>query len=242
VVVVGICRANDLTDLLTTWWNIAEGKFVSARKHDDWVPLWVKKSGLVNLVVKGVAPRVISWYKSDSGAGSSALESTARTALRPNLAGNLPAPSTDHAAPLSLDPAAAAGSPQEKIAWVMKAWAHQAALRGYRLVLMPIPDASEVHGAASEGLLESIAAIRSVFLEAARNAAVAVIDPVEVLWEGAGRARTCTSSWRPSQQDGSSSARLVARGTYTQLGPAVAKPAGITPLAPAYPVICRSTS
>jgi hypothetical protein len=63
----------------------------------------------------------------------------------------------------------------------MKAWAHEAASRGYRLVLLPIPDAAEVHGAASEGQPAGFAGVRSAFLEAAGNAAVAVVDPLEAL-------------------------------------------------------------
>jgi hypothetical protein len=184
VVVVGVCLSNDLSDLSTTRWNVADGKLVSAEKQNDWVPLWVKKSALVNLLVKGVAPRVVSWFKGGSGAGSTAAEPVARTESRPGAAPGLPShpePSGERAAPPSLPPAASSGSPQEKIAWVMKAWAHEAGLRGYRLVLMLIPDAAEVHAAAGEGALENIGEIRAVFLEEARKAAVAVVDPSEVL-------------------------------------------------------------
>jgi len=198
VVVVGVCLANDLSDLSTTRWNIADGKLVSAEKRNDWVPLWVKKSALVNLLVKGVAPRVIGGLEGGGDAASpapqaSVSQSAARTESPPSVApaltslpslpdpAHLPESAGEPAAPPSLDPASSDWSPQQKIAWVMKAWAREAALRGYRLVLLLIPDASEVHGAAGEAPPENVAGIRAAFLDEARNAAVAVIDPAEAL-------------------------------------------------------------
>lgn len=183
-VVVGVCLSNDLADLALTRWRMAGERLIAIEKGNDWVPVWVKRSGLVNLVVKGVVPRL----RADGPGNGEAAGARQSPCV-------LPAPraatrAAGSAAPESRNPpvkAVAALSPAERAAWVMQAWSRHASASGYALTLLLIPDAEEVQWPTRSDLLASRARVREVFADAAGRAGVRILDPVAAM-----RAHVCS--------------------------------------------------
>jgi hypothetical protein len=176
LVLVGVSLSNDLDDLRTTTWRISEARLASVRKLNEYVPLWLKRSGLVNLLVKGAWPRIQSLI---------ARPRTVKAQREPNSACSLPdepyrpPPPTRRAsqAPPELKLSAENWSEKEKADWVAKAWAHDADAKRYRLGLLLIPDREEVQGTFSEGKIRHLQFIRSVFSRAAESAGLEILDP-----------------------------------------------------------------
>jgi hypothetical protein len=189
LVLVGVCLSNDLGDLALTSWRIAEGDLASARKNNDWVPIWVKKSGLVNLVVKDTIPRIRSWL-----AGSPSEDARIKAERKPACEFPTPAPGTRPAAkpPSSPPPVlredALAWSAKEQVAWLLHAWSRHAARSGYELVLLLVPGAHEIRWETSLGELAVHAQTRATFADAAAKVGVRVLDPVVAM-----RTHSCES-------------------------------------------------
>ena len=177
LVLVGVCLSNDLDDLDITTWRISDGGLASVGKKNSMnVPLWIKESGLANLLVKGVWPRI-----QDLLARAEALQAR----QEPNSVCSLPeepyrAPSPQRrvsSVPPALNPSAENWSAEEKAEWVAKAWAHDADAKRYGLKLLFIPDREEVQGTYSEEKIRRLQFIRSVFSKAATSEGLEILDP-----------------------------------------------------------------
>lgn len=174
IVIVGVSLSNDLGDLGATLWNISDGRLVGLKKSNDWVPLWVKKSGLVNLLVKGMIPKIKAFRHAKSV--SDKMRSPCEFPL-PISAGHLSEEKINRDPP-ALDTEAEGWSAEQKAEWIMQAWSHDAAKYGYQLIMLFIPDAEEVQWDTTEQRLSSRTSIRSVFASVATKARIIILDPV----------------------------------------------------------------
>jgi lysophospholipase L1-like esterase len=179
-VIAGVCLSNDLVDLGETRWRVVNGHLEGLHKHDDWVPLFVKQSALVNLLVKSVVPelraallqRRLPWNPSPLG-----LRSTCELLANPSA--SRPARAFDGSAPPLEASKAARWPPRQRALWVAAAWQEHARAQGYVLALLLIPDAEEVQWDTTPERLAQRAAVREVFAEAAEAAGIQVLDPLE---------------------------------------------------------------
>lgn len=176
LVIVGVSLPNDLDDLGTTTWSISDGRLVSIRKLNEYVPLWIKKSGLVNLFVKRAWPRI---QNLTAGPRTPKAEGELNSVCSlPEEPYRPPSPKRRASwAPSEINLSAENWSETEKAEWVAKAWSEDADAQRYRLKLLFIPDREEVEGTSSEGSIRRLQFIRSVFAQAAASAGLEILDP-----------------------------------------------------------------
>ncbi len=190
-VVVGVCLSNDLSDLDLTRWRVSDGELVALAKRDDWLPHWLRKSALVNLLVKGVAPE-IRRLSGSAGTSTEVLESPCRLAaekLHERVTSPPAAPPSAAPPPASIETGndratrspSPSHSPRPKIDWIQRAWAGHADRSGYELTILLIPDAEEVQWPTSPGRLGRRASTRALFSEAARLHSIEVLDPLAAM-------------------------------------------------------------
>jgi hypothetical protein len=181
-VIIGICLDNDLGDLGLTLWTVSEGRLESITKNNDWVPAWVKMSGLVNLLVKSAVPRLREFWSHlfvNGEAGASLTLAPVCTLPPPIAAGAYGAvvPSLDRPVRVDFGPPAPT-QPAERVETLMRALATEAQENDYKLTILLIPSAQEVQWDTSPNTLEERAGIRKVFSGAAERAGLRVVDPV----------------------------------------------------------------
>lgn len=175
LVLVGVGLSNDLDDLGTTTWKSSDGQLASVGKVNEYVPLWIKKSGLVNLFVKGLWPQVQSLMARPGTLKEQKHNSICSLPEEPYRA--QPSKPRGLSAPPSLDLSAGNWSETERADWIVKAWAHDAEAKHYRLKLLFIPDREEVQGTFSDGTIRRLQFVRSVFSRAAASAGLEILDP-----------------------------------------------------------------
>jgi hypothetical protein len=181
-VIIGICLDNDLGDLGLTLWTVSEGRLESITKNNDWVPVWVKMSGLVNLFVKSVVPRLREFWSHlfVNGEARASLTLAPVCTLPPPIAAGAYAavvPSLDRSVRVDFGPPAPT-QPAERVETLMRALATEAQENDYKLTILLIPSAQEVQWDTSPNTLEERAGIRKVFSGAAERAGLRVVDPV----------------------------------------------------------------
>jgi hypothetical protein len=173
-VIVGVTLPNDLDDLGTTAWTVSAGKLVSVSKANAYIPVWLKRSGLLNLFVKGVWPRIQRF------ASPSREEKTERKSVCSLPAQNYREPSPKvipSPPPPELDLSVKNWPETKRADWLARAWAHDADVKAYRLKLLFIPDREEVQGTFSDAAIRRLLFIRSVFAGAARSTGLEILDP-----------------------------------------------------------------
>jgi hypothetical protein len=173
-VIAGVCLPNDLEDLGATAWTISGGRLVAVSKTNDYVPVWLKRSGLLNLLVKDTWPRIrrlAGRLPEDKTERRSVCALPAQDGRAPSRK-VIPAPP-----PPRLDPSAKDWPESKKADWILRAWAHDAGAGNYRLKLLFIPDREEVQGTFSRGTIDRLLFIRSVLAAAAESAGLDVLDP-----------------------------------------------------------------
>ena len=182
-VVVGVCLDNDLSDLDQTLWQVEGGHLEAIRKNNDHIPVWVKMSAIVNLIVKGAVPafHALRAQEAHSSANASAEELAPACELPTPRSAASPATATGRA--LRQEPPgdaerASAAPPAKRVDWLMQSFAHHAVTQDYDLTVMLIPSAYEVQWSTTPETLSALAHTRDVFAAAARRAGVRVIDPV----------------------------------------------------------------
>jgi len=181
-VLIGVCLDNDLSDLDLTLWTVSNSRLEAITKNNDWIPVWVKMSGLVNIVAKSVIPGLRTL-------GSSLFSNTEMPAP-PDLAPvcTLPAatraedvrpdaPAPDPSARLDFGPPSPT-RPTARVETLMRALAMEAHDNDYELTILLIPSAGEVQWDTSVQALGRMAGIRKVFSGAAERAGLRVLDPV----------------------------------------------------------------
>ncbi len=173
-VIVGVCIANDLQDMLLTRWRVDTDELVSLEKHNDWIPAWIKRSAFVNWLVKGVVPG-LRHRGTPANARSDAIESCSveveAAPPRPWRPGHARDPG----------PPGRMLNPPEKVSWLLDRWAREAAKAGYGLTLLLIPDGREVQTSIRPASLRERARVRGVFANAAEHAGVGLLDPVDAM-------------------------------------------------------------
>lgn len=173
-VVVGVCLDNDFEDLTRTLWRIEDGRLAAIEKDNDWVPLLAKKSGLVNLAVKGAVPALRALNEPEDPTRTPSCE------LPAPVAANVPARSGPPADPSEVLPVPGPGpdAPAERVDWLLRAFARDASSRDYTLTLLLIPSAMEMQRETTPTALATIARRRSLFAKAAQRSGLRVLDPV----------------------------------------------------------------
>lgn len=198
VVIVTVCLYNDLDDLAGNRWEIEDGRIRRVGKASDGLAAPLKRSGLVNLLAKGVLPGLRARLQG--------RPVHPRPDARPTIACDEPGPQSaesgtlgdglrttqriDIAAPEALpERSIRAWSPTQRARWLLEAWANHAASHRYALALLLVPDATEVELRAAPNLVASTS--RRVFAKAASEAGVTVFDPVTAM-----RAHFCDTGER----------------------------------------------
>ena len=159
IVIVGVCIPNDLDDLATTRWTVEQGKLVAVEKLNAYVPLWIKRSAIVNAFVKGALPRLREYQHVKSAIPSPSLYSVCR------LPTSLPSAEMIR------------GVTGERAEYISKVWAEDARQKGYEIKYLFIPERREVQGAYSPELIKRMGDIRATFRHAAEKAGITVLDP-----------------------------------------------------------------
>ncbi|MGH6611713.1 MAG: SGNH/GDSL hydrolase family protein, partial [Burkholderiaceae bacterium] len=181
LVVAGICLSNDSEDLASTRWQVEDSELFAVEKLNAYVPTWIKRSGLINFIRRGVLPQ-------------------ARAALNPSTAAPVASPTLVPACEIEQENYAESLSPtplsreiprldgngsmldvRERAQYVAHAWAADAVRKGYRLRFLFIPDREEVEGLASPQRLAQLQQSRAMFREAAHAAGIPIWDPTLAL-------------------------------------------------------------
>jgi hypothetical protein len=156
-VVLGVSLRNDLEDLEKTKWHIENDQLVRITEPLHFVPVWVKSSGLFNLWIRGVWPRL-------------------QIALNKG-----PAPTQIATRPGKRSPASSDFTPAEKLAWILNTWAQHASDNHYRLLLVLYPEKTEVEHPRNDDPETPWARARVIYREAAASAGVESLDPLRAM-------------------------------------------------------------
>ncbi len=180
LVVAGICLSNDFDDLAGTRWEVKENALFAVHKLNAYVPTWIKRSGLVNFVRKGVLPQAHALV--DPPAALPALVSTCQTEegeYSETTETLSPSPNLNDVPRVDAD--WSTWGARERASYIARAWAADATRKGYRLRFLFIPDKEEVEGLASPARLAQLQQTRVAFREAARAAGIPIWDPTLAL-------------------------------------------------------------
>ena len=182
-VVVGICLDNDLSDLDQTLWQVEDGHLEAIRKNNDHIPVWIKMSAIVNLIVKGAMPAFHALRAEEAHPSANASAATLAPACELPTPRTATSPASNAGQLLQQEPLtnaerASTAPAAERVDWLMQSFAHHAVTQDYDLTVMLIPSAYEVQWSTTPETLSALAHTRDVFAAAARRAGVRVIDPV----------------------------------------------------------------